>query len=66
MTYNDVCNKCSFLFDYTLLIFCLPYHTTGWMFDKSGHYDGGYTFLGILQALGVLAVAIDHLVTKVP
>ncbi len=37
------------------------YRPTGWMFDKSGNYDGGYTFLGIVQALGVLALAIEHL-----
>ena len=48
----------------TFIFYLSPNRTTGWMFDSSGNYDGGYTFLGILQALGIFAMAIDNLLNQ--
>ncbi|XP_072030280.1 monocarboxylate transporter 12-like [Amphiura filiformis] len=39
----------------------IPGFTVGWLYDQTGSYDTGFTFLGAIQAVGILAVAVDHL-----
>ncbi|XP_072030549.1 monocarboxylate transporter 12-like [Amphiura filiformis] len=38
----------------------IPGFTVGWIYDQTGSY-AGFTFLGAIQAVGILAVAVDHL-----
>ncbi|XP_072018518.1 monocarboxylate transporter 11-like [Amphiura filiformis] len=35
-----------------------------WIYDHTGSYDAGFIFLGVIQAIGVLAIAADHMRQK--
>ncbi|XP_072018083.1 monocarboxylate transporter 12-like [Amphiura filiformis] len=37
----------------------------GWIYDHTGSYDAGFIFLGVIQAIGVLAIAADHMRLKI-
>ncbi|XP_072019361.1 monocarboxylate transporter 12-like [Amphiura filiformis] len=47
------------------LVRIIPGFVLGWIYDHTGNYDAGFTFLGAIQAVGVLAIAADHMRLKI-